>query len=61
MSDIKEFSKQDDIYISFNHNYSHCCFGTSVGFYIYQISPFNKVLSRKIDGGVSLIKMQISE
>tara|TARA_Y100000991_G_C21959875_1_gene343913 strand:- start:268 stop:1335 length:1068 start_codon:yes stop_codon:yes gene_type:complete len=46
-----------DIYISFNHNSTHCCFGTSIGFYIFQINPFNKILSRKIDGGVSIIKM----
>ena len=50
-------SGKDSVYISFNHNYSHCCFGTSIGFYIFQISPFNKILSRKIDGGVSIIKM----
>ena len=47
----------DEVYISFNHTNNYCCFGTSIGFYIYQINPFQKVLSRKIDGGVSMIKM----
>ena len=47
----------DDIYISFNQTNNYSCFGTSIGFYIYQINPFNKVLSRKIDGGISLVKM----
>ena len=53
----KDVKNKDEVYMSFNHNYSHCCFGTSVGFYIYQINPFTKVLSRKIEGGVSLVKM----
>ena len=47
----------DEVFISFNHTNNYCCFGTSIGFYIYQINPFQKVLSRKIDGGVSIIKM----
>jgi WD repeat-containing protein 45 len=47
----------DEVFISFNHTNNYCCFGTSIGFYIYQINPFQKVLSRKIDGGVSMIKM----
>lgn len=47
----------DNIYISFNQTNNYSCFGTSIGFYIYQINPFKKVLSRKIDGGISLVKM----
>ena len=47
----------DNIYISFNQSNNYACFGTSIGFYIYQINPFSKVLSRKIDGGISLVKM----
>ena len=45
------------IYVSFNHNHTYCCFGTNIGFYIYEINPFKKMISRKIEGGVSLIKM----
>ena len=40
---------KENIYVSFNHNDTHCCFGTAIGFYIFQINPFNKILSRKID------------
>ena len=29
----------------------------SIGFYIYSINPFKKILSRKIDQGISLVKM----
>ena len=50
-------TSNDDIYISFNQTNNYSCFGTSIGFYIYQINPFNKILSRRIDGGVSLVKM----
>ena len=46
-----------EIYLSFNQLKNFCCFGTDIGFYVYQISPFKKMISRKIEGGVSMIKM----
>tara|TARA_B110000208_G_scaffold188631_1_gene248658 strand:- start:588 stop:1640 length:1053 start_codon:yes stop_codon:yes gene_type:complete len=46
-----------EIYINFNQTNTYCCFGTDIGFYVYQIAPFKKVISRKIEGGVSMIKM----
>jgi len=46
-----------EIYISFNQLKNFCCFATDIGFYVYQISPFKKMVSRKISGGVSMIKM----
>uniref|UniRef100_A0A6C0B4P9 Anaphase-promoting complex subunit 4 WD40 domain-containing protein n=1 Tax=viral metagenome TaxID=1070528 RepID=A0A6C0B4P9_9ZZZZ len=45
------------IYISFNQLKNYCCFGTDIGFYVYQLAPFKKMVSRKIDGGVSMVKM----
>lgn len=45
------------IYISFNQLKNFCCFATDIGFYVYQLSPFKKMVSRKIEGGVSMIKM----
>ena len=50
-------TKTGEIYVSFNQSKNYCCFGTDIGFYIYQISPFKKIISRKIDGGIKLIKM----
>jgi len=46
-----------EVYISFNQLKNYCCFATDIGFYVYQISPFKKMVSRKIEGGVSMIKM----
>lgn len=46
-----------DIYISFNQTEKYACFGTPIGFYIYSINPFKKILSRKIDQGISIVKM----
>tara|TARA_B100000575_G_C23142084_1_gene664970 strand:+ start:3983 stop:5035 length:1053 start_codon:yes stop_codon:yes gene_type:complete len=46
-----------EIYISFNQTEKYACFGTSIGFYIYSLNPFKKILSRKIDSGISLVKM----
>jgi len=45
------------VYISFNQTEEYACFGTPIGFYIYCLNPFKKVLSRKISGGVSIVKM----
>ena len=47
----------DSIYLGINQTNNFCCFGTSIGFYIYQINPFQKIISRRIDGGVSIVKM----
>ena len=44
-------------YISFNQTEKYACFGTDIGFYIYSLNPFRKILSRKIDSGVSIVKM----
>lgn len=44
-------------YISFNQTEKYACFGTNIGFYIYSLNPFKKILSRKIDSGVSIVKM----
>lgn len=46
-----------EIYLSFNQLKNFCCFATDIGFYVYQISPFKKMVSRKIMGGVRMIKM----
>ena len=46
-----------DTYISFNQTEKYACFGTDIGFYIYSLNPFRKILSRKIDSGVSIVKM----
>jgi WD repeat-containing protein 45 len=50
-------TKSGKIYISFNQTEEYACFGTPIGFYIYCLNPFKKILSRKIDGGVSIVKM----
>ena len=50
-------NSKDDIYISFNQSEKYACFGTSIGFYIYALNPFKKILSRKIELGISLVKM----
>lgn len=47
----------NEIYISFNQTNKYACFGTPIGFYIYSLTPFKKILSRKIEGGISLVKM----
>ena len=44
-------------YISFNQTEKYACFGTNIGFYIYSLNPFKKILSRKIDSGVSIVKI----
>ena len=46
-----------EIYISFNQTEKYDCVGTSIGFYIYSLNPFKKILSRKIDSGISIVKM----
>ena len=56
MSSDGDLSKPDT-YISFNQTEKYACFGTSIGFYIYSLNPFKKVLSRKIDSGISIVKM----
>ncbi len=43
--------------MSYNQTNEYICFGTNCGFYIYNITPFKQVLSRIIDGGVSMVKM----
>jgi WD40 repeat protein len=43
--------------ISINSTNRYICIGTENGFNIFSISPFKKVISRDIEGGVSVIKM----
>tara|TARA_Y100000389_G_C17434614_1_gene504725 strand:- start:339 stop:1397 length:1059 start_codon:yes stop_codon:yes gene_type:complete len=50
-------ASENATYISFNQTEKYACFGTPIGFYIYSLNPFKKVLSRKIDSGVSIVKM----
>lgn len=50
-------TNNNNIYISFNQTDKYACFGTPIGFYIYSLQPFKKILSRKIDSGVSIVKM----
>ncbi len=50
-------TKSGDMYISFNQTEKYACFGTPIGFYIYSINPFKKILSRKIEQGISIVKM----
>jgi WD40 repeat protein len=45
------------VFSSYNQTEKHICFGTNMGFYIYQVNPFKKLISRKVDGGVSIVKM----
>lgn len=47
----------NSVFSSYNQTEKHICFGTNMGFYIYQVNPFKKLISRKIDGGVSIVKM----
>lgn len=47
----------NNVFSSYNQTEKHICFGTNMGFYIYQVNPFKKLISRKIDGGVSIVKM----
>ena len=53
------FKKYSDnlLYSSFNHTNDCVVFGTLNGFYVYTVSPFKKIISRKIMGGVSIVKM----
>lgn len=50
-------TENSEIFINFNQSKAYCCFGTPIGFYIYSLNPLRKVLSRKIEGGISIIKM----
>jgi WD40 repeat protein len=45
------------LYSSFNQTENFICLGSNYGFYVFLVNPFRKVISRAIDGGVSLIKM----
>lgn len=42
---------------SINHTNDCIVFGTSTGFYVYNINPLKKIIARKIPGGVSIVKM----
>lgn len=43
--------------ISINSTNRYICIGTEDGFNIFSMNPFKKVITREIEGGVSMIKM----
>lgn len=53
------FSTYSDklLYTAFNQTGDCVIFTNRIGFYVYKIEPFKKIISRKIDGGVSIAKM----
>jgi WD40 repeat protein len=47
----------DNFKVFLNSTRKYACVATDNGFIIYSIHPFKKVISREIQGGVSIIKM----
>lgn len=45
------------VYASFNQTKDCVVFGTKIGFYVYKLNPFKKIIARKIPGGVSIVKL----
>ncbi len=43
--------------ISINSTKKYVCIGTENGFNVFSLTPFKKVISRDIEGGVSIIRM----
>ncbi len=54
---IEQFNMNQNIFTSFNQTENFVCLGTNYGFYVFLVNPFRKVISREIEGGVSLVKM----
>ena len=48
---------KDDFKVFLNSTNKYACIATDIGFTIYSIHPLKKILSREIQGGVSIIKM----
>lgn len=56
--DLSIFPTSKIIYTSYNQTGDCVIFGTKLGFYVYTITPrFQKIISRQIPGGVSIVKM----
>ena len=53
------FSKYSDklLYSAFNQTCDCVIFTNQTGFYVYKLEPFKKIISRRIEGGVSIAKM----
>jgi len=47
----------DDFKVFLNSTNKYACIATDIGFTIYSIHPLKKIISREIQGGVSIIKM----
>jgi WD40 repeat protein len=47
----------EDFNVFLNSTNRYACVATDVGFTIYSVNPLKKVISREIQGGVSIIKM----
>jgi WD40 repeat protein len=47
----------DDFKVFLNSSNRYACIATDVGFTIYAVHPLKKIISREIQGGVSIIKM----
>lgn len=54
---FSQFSDSNLLYTSFNQTKDCVVFGTKIGFYVYKVNPFQKIIARKIPGGVSLVKL----
>lgn len=58
MEEIKSNIKPKIInYIGFNSDSSFFSVGTDIGFNIYQTNPLNLIISRQLNGGISLVKI----
>lgn len=57
MNFCKYSNNSNLLYTSFNQTRDCVVFGTKIGFYVYTLDPFKKIIARKIPGGVSIVKM----
>lgn len=54
---FSKYNQNNLLYSSFNQNNDCVVFGTTNGFYVYSLYPFKKIISRNIEGGISIVKM----
>jgi WD40 repeat protein len=47
----------DDFKVFLNSTNKYACIASDIGFTIYSVNPLKKIISREIQGGVSIIKM----
>jgi WD40 repeat protein len=47
----------DDFKVFLNSTNRYACVATDMGFTIYSVNPLKKIISREIQGGISIIKM----